>query len=374
MEGHFLIVIWRRKIGSRLNFSCIVNPCIISCLLPRQLLSDMDSLAKYSSSDESSEESERLAVPKPHLSTKIQLNQVPTSSSPIPAIDQVGSLIPYLANYNMNKKSLLSGFVLLPWKPKVADINRLQSSTQRAINAISEKCPELKTRYDWHFTGANKPVVFGRYGYTNVGAVNSLHISLFPNFYGEKHRFTQLQSNMKRAVRNIALPGGLIKEQESSAIDKMLLLASTKKCISLRANPSLRCYMSSKSGTVFVALDIYDKANGKGLLPEYQFLRQMTQFVEEQVGVLDCKYDWRTMVTTPSRKLDDGLPVIKYHVTLLIGEIQFYDRRLKPKEFQRLKEVVQLCNVSDVLGDITVDIECLRVRNIAGQSIDINLI
>lgn len=339
---------------------------------------DMDSLADYSSSDESlggneipsvAEFNELKEQQSPHTSEKLLLSQ-----SRAAALDQVESLIPYLDNYNMNKKNLLSGFVLLPWKPQLGLINRLQSSTQRAVNAISDKFPELKPRYDWHFTGANKPVLFGRYGYTNVGAVNSLHVSLFPNFFGEKHRFTQLKANMKRAVKILSLPDGLVKEQESSTIDKMLLLTKVKKLISLRTNPVLRCYMSSKSGTVFVALDIYDKAEGKEMLPEYKFLRQVTRLVEDQVSVLDCKYDWKTMVTNPLKKLDDGLPVIKYHVTILIGEIQFFDRRLKLKEFHELREVIQLCDVSDALNNITVDIECLRVRNIAGQSIDINLI
>lgn len=332
-----------------------------------ELLQCMDSLAHYSSSDESLEDPEQ----KPFQNkSEDDLLSLPRAA----AIDQVENLIPYLDNYNMNKRNLLSGFVLLPWKPQVAQINRLQQVTQQAVKAISNKFPDLKTRYDWHFTGANKPVVFGRYGYTNVSAVNSLHVSLFPNFYGERHRFTQLKANIKRAVKNLPLPNGLVKEQESSAIDKMLLVNKTKKIISLRANPSLRCYMSSKSGTVFVALDIYDKAEGKGMLPEYKFLRHMTRLVEDQVSVLDCKYDWKTMVTNPSKKLEDGMPVIKYHVTILIGEIQFFDRRLNSKEFHSLRDVVQLCEVSDALGDLTVDIESVRVRNIAGQSMDISLV
>lgn len=332
----------------------------------------MDSLADYSSSDESLDEPQKESVVTLRNSEKIEFHS--EDGPKALALDQVESLIPYLNNYNMNKKNLLSGFVLLPWKPQLAVTNRLQKTSQRAVDAISNKFPELKPRYDWHFTGANKPVVFGRYGYSNVSAVNSLHVSLFPNFYGEKHRFTQLKANIKRALKSFSLPNGLVKEQESSAIDKMLLLSNVKKFVSLRINPTLRCYMSSKSGTVFVALDIYDKPDDEGMLPEYRYLRQMTRLVEDQVSILDCKYDWKTMVTNPQKKLDDGLPVIRYHVTVLIGEIQFFDRRLKTKEFHKLRDVVQLCDVSEALKDLTVDVDCLRVRNIAGQSIDINLV
>ena len=80
------------------------------------------------------------------------------------------------------------------------------------------------------------------------------------------------------------------------------------------------------------------------------------------------------MVTNPSKKLDDGLPVIKYHVTLLIGEIQIFDRRLKSGEFRKLRDVVQNCNVLEDLKDITVDVDTLQIRNIAGLTANIDLI
>lgn len=337
----------------------------------------MDTLVEYTSSEEEEQNLRVHEVITPIAGSESEKETTiqHLNPSPISPTSHLHSLVPFLANYSMNRKNLLSGFLLLPWKPLPATMSRLQVCSQKAASAIKSKFPELNSRYDWHFAGANRPVVFGRFGYTNVGAINSLHVSLLPNFYTEKHRFSQIRANLKRAVSLISPPGELLQEQEASAIDKMLLKHPKKKFISLKIKPNLRCYMSSKSGTVFVALDINDEPSlGDHMLAEYRFLRTMTGLAEEQLELLNCEYDWKTMVTNPSKKLDDGLPVIRYHVTLLIGEIQIFDRRLKSGEFRKLRDVVQNCNVLDDLKDMTVDVDTLQLRNIAGMTANIDLI
>lgn len=323
----------------------------------------MDFLAAYSSSDE--ESSPALESHNPKASLSLPIPQTPSS---------LASLVLYLENYSMNRKKLLSGFILLQWLPEAQVALSLQKCCENVVENIQSKMPHVKPRYTWHYTGANKPLVFGRYGYTNVRAVNSLHVSLFPNFLADPHRFTQLHANLLRSVKGCPPPEELIKEKKASVLDKMLLEKGQKKYVSLKVNPNLRCYMSSKSATIFVALDINEVVKpGEQFLPEYLYLRSLSKMIEDQAKIFECKYDWKT-TTQSADKLEDGLPLIRYHVTVLLGEVHFFKHKMNSKHFRQLKNIVQTTDMTEYLDDISVDVETMRLRNVAGLSFDIKLV
>lgn len=323
----------------------------------------MDSLTAYSSDEESDSDQDT----PPDLG---QSESSPPSHFPPP---ELVSLVLYLENYSMNRKKLLLSFLLLPWQPDARVVSSLQKTCEHVVKAINAEMPHVRLRYSWHYTGANKPVVFGRYGYSNVGAINLLHVSLFPNFQAEPGRFGQLHESLVRSVKLCPPPQDMMVEKQTSTLDKMLKLKQ-KPCISLRTNSHLRCYMSTKSGSIFVALDINDTPQpGSMFLAEYEYLRNLSKMIEGQVQTFDGKYDWKTIVYN-SERLDDGLPMFKYHVTVLLGEVQMYKHRMNSKHFRQLRSIVEDIDVTDFVGEITVDVDTMRLRNIAGRSFDIDLV
>lgn len=326
----------------------------------------MDSLAAYATSDEESDSASESAP---------ESGQSELSVSPSPQLlpPELPDLVLYLENYSMNRKKLLSGFLLLPWLPDPQVVSSLQKTCDHVVKSINTQMPHVHPRYSWHYTGANKPVVFGRYGYTNVGAVNSLHVSLFPNFFAEPVRFGQLHETLLRSIKSCAPPPEMIVEKHATTLDKMLK-TKQKTFISLKTNTHLRCYMSTKSGSIFVALDINDTPQqGDRFLPEYQYLRSLSKMIEEQVQAFDASYDWKGVVRSTER-LEDGLPLFRYHVTILLGEVHMYKHRMNSKHFRQLRQIVEGIDVAKQVGNITVDVDKMKLRNIAGRSFDIDLV
>lgn len=322
----------------------------------------MDSLAAYSSNDDESD-----STPD-HDQSESSIS--PAYQFPLPELPE---LVLYLENYAMNRKKLLSGFLLLPWLPDAHMVSSLQKTCEHVVKSINSEMPHVHPRYSWHYTGANKPVVFGRYGYTNVGAVNSLHVSLFPNFFAEPVRFSQFHETLLRSIKSCSPPPEMIVQKQATAIDRMLK-TQQKAVVSLRTNSHLRCYMSTKSGTIFVALDINDTPEpDHRFLAEYQYLRSLSKMIEEQVQMFDAKYDWKSIVHNTQR-LDDGLPFFRYHVTILLGEVHMYKQRMNSKQFRQLRDIVQNIDVTEHVGEITVDVDTMKLRNIAGRSFDIDLV
>lgn len=323
----------------------------------------MDSLAAYSSSDEETDPAPEKTA---HSSAKTQQNPPPPP--------ELAALVLYLENYSMNKNKLLSAFVLLPWLPDAKTVSSLQKTCDLVVQKIRTEMPHTDPRYSWHYTGSNKPVVFGRYGYTNVGAINSLHVSLFPNFFVDPARFDLLHANLARSVTSCAPPANLLVEKQQSALDKMLKENKARKAVSLRLNSQLRCYMLSKSGLIFVAVDINDVAeNGGQFLPEYLYLRSLSKVAEEQAQNFECKYDWTALVPNTTR-LDDGLPFFRYHVTVLLGEVHMFKHKMSSKHFRQLRKIVEEFDVAETLGGVAVEVDTVRLRNIAGKSYDIRLV
>lgn len=328
-----------------------------------QLLITMDSLAGYSSSDDEAE-------PASQSCSSLAL-QTSTKAPP----PDLASLVLYSENYAMNRKNLLSGFVLMPWAPEPRVVASLVGLTDRVTDRIHTKLPWMTPRYNWHFAGANKPTVFGRYGYSNKVAVNSLHLSLFPNFHTDRHRFKQLHANLARAIKACPPPAEMTREKTPSKLDQMIQKTGNKKYVSLLVEDSLRCYLSTRSGTIFVALDINNGTGvpGQKFLPEYQYLRLISRTVEDQAQAFDCQYDWVGLARSNER-LEDGLPFFRYHLTVVLGEISLFKHKLTPAEFERFKKVVHAIDVRDILKDITVDVQTLRLQDINNRTYDVDLV
>lgn len=274
----------------------------------------------------------------------------------------------------MNKNKLISSFLSLPWQPEPKVVSNLQAACNLAVKKLENEFPQLYKRYNWHFTGSNKPVVFGRYGMSNSSAVNSMHVSVFPNFHVDPKRVGLLHASLARSMKSVVPPLSLVAEKKSSILDQMLQDKTPKKAVVLGLMGSLKCYMLTKSGAIFVALGINeDSEMGERFLPEYRYLRQISNLAEEQARKHECVYDWSKMISNTNR-LEDGLPEFRYHVTLLLGEVFSHKNKVTRQEFEKVKKIMGSLEVSELLEDVSVELSTLRLKHINGKTLDMKLV
>lgn len=268
----------------------------------------------------------------------------------------------------MNQKNLIACFLLLPWLPDARIASKLQRVSSNITRLIETKLPDMNSRYLWHFTGAKTPVVFGRFGLSNVRCINSLHVSMFPNFLGPPHKFVQLHESLLRGIKTCPPPSDMVVESEPNNMDKMLGKGPSKY-VSLRFKPNLSCYLSSNSGSVFIALDIYEGRNQD--LREIKYLRQIGEMVVDNLDDLGFQYNWSTIGVV--KKEGEKLPQFRYHMTVLLGEVYMFEKRLSHQEYIKLRELLRSVNVADYIGDINLDVNKLGLLDINGRSYTIPL-
>lgn len=261
----------------------------------------------------------------------------------------------YLENYAMNQRNLVSCFPYVPWNPSPAILQNLRQCYKGALAQIEKDMPEMNSRYLWGFSGQpQQSHPSSRFALSNVKSITGLHVTLLPNVMIKKHRYDQYLRNLMQAVRSVPIPPLLVMEVPPSKLDIMLGTAP-KKCLSLRVNPTLRTFMSSRTGAVFVSVGICDLIE-KERLPEFQYLRALTKVCWEQAELLDGKYP-NIEPFLKQEKLPDGLPWFNFHVTIAVGEPRMFEHRLTPEEFDHLRLVVQEAEVLQFAQALTIDLD-----------------
>lgn len=244
---------------------------------------------------------------------------------------------PYLANYAMHKHLRASAFVYFPWRPARTQ----RAALDRALAAAMAACRALPLapRLRWLPVASSRPVAFGKHGYSNVQSVKCLHVSVFPNLLVDSDKVERMWG-----VR-VGAPPQLVG-QKTLALAQML--EKPAPVLRLGLVPRLKTYMSSRTGTVFVAMDIDERAR--------PYLAAVTRAVKQRADAAGARYSWAQMVQGDF--LGD-VPDIRYHCTIATGECKVYGERLLRVEFAELRRAVEAVSVPA----LEMEVETLAVTS-----------
>lgn len=317
----------------------------------------MDSLAQYSSSEES-------------LDTENTSER--TDTSPAPHIEfPVPDFTPFSENYAMNRHKLVSSFISIPWITLAASTSKINAFVEATRSAVLLTMPSLRNRYNFFPQLASRTEVYGKFGFTNVRSVNDLHVSLFPNVSFPGHKAQQFESNLRKALALVVAPQELIIEKPPLPLDIMIGKDEPKQFIAFDFAPKLCVFTSSLTGALFIGVSL--TPDDSGSLAQTKFLRGLSSVVRQQADVIGGNYKWSTMVSRPNELLDDGLPQINFHVTLMVGETP-NNKRISTEEFYKLKDLLELLEVSRLLGGLRMEARDLVVRGTSGPPSVVSLV
>lgn len=271
----------------------------------------------------------------------------------------------------MNRHKLVSSFISIPWKTLAASTKKINAFVEATRSAVLLTMPNLGDRYTFFPQLASRTQVYGKFGFTNVRSVNDLHVSLFPNVSFPGHKSQQFDSNLRKALTLVPVPQELIIEKPPLPLDIMIGKEQPEQCIAFELEPKLCVFTSSLTGALFIGVSL--SPDDSTSVTQTKFLRGLSAVVQQQADVVGGNYKWSSMVSRPNEVLDDGLPRINYHVTLMVGETS-NNKKISTDEFYKLKNLLELLEVSRLLGDLRMEARDLVIRRTSGAASVVSLV
>lgn len=293
----------------------------------------METLAGYTSSDDS--DSDKSSSP---------------TTAPAPPVPRI---IAYSEEYSENMNRLTSAFAYMPWQVTAATEGQLRQITEVALEALRANITNFGTRYQYNSNLGLRAVLHGLFGHTNKNAINVLHVSLFPNLQLPKHQIEQFEKRVTRAMAEIRPPSVLVAGKASKGILDLMLEARPERQVSLHLQQGLQLYMLNKTDKLFVGLRFRRRWKGKPL-PEYEYLGQVTQAIQQQVDALGGRYSWLQFVENGG-----GAKALKYHLTLLVCELKG-SQKMSTEEFLAAREAFAALEEKQPLR-LRMDTSVLRI-------------